>query len=172
MSFYWWTLNTFFFINTKTLFICLLIKRCHIARVVCGISLNFHHRCLIPVHWEVLDVQVSVCLKVVILSPTSESKQDLSVNISTNGAAASISVSVEVNGTLYSGETFRCPSWPFCSHRFISLKAVTVQVWHLAQRKWAEMKAGAITSTSMMTAGGTAVGYTISSNFQKQKWNH
>lgn len=36
-------------------------------------------------------------------SPT-ESKQDLSLSISTSGAA-SINVSVEVNGTIYSGES-------------------------------------------------------------------
>lgn len=34
----------------------------------------------------------------------TESKQDLSLSISTNGAA-SINVSVEVNGTIYSGES-------------------------------------------------------------------
>ncbi|XP_019712831.1 AT-rich interactive domain-containing protein 3B-like [Hippocampus comes] len=40
-----------------------------------------------------------------------ESKQDLSLSISTNGAA-SISVSVEVNGTLYSGTLFAQKSGP------------------------------------------------------------
>lgn len=35
----------------------------------------------------------------------TETKQDLSLSISTNGAA-SISVSVEVNGTIYSGKSF------------------------------------------------------------------
>lgn len=39
----------------------------------------------------------------------AESKQDLSLNISTNGAA-SINVSVEVNGTIYTGEISSCPS--------------------------------------------------------------
>lgn len=44
----------------------------------------------------------------------TESKQDLSLSISTHGAA-SINVSVEVNGTIYSGESWFYSSWGvFC----------------------------------------------------------